>query len=91
MDDTATLEYVGPDRCGSPWLTQKEAAAYARVGHERIVQLIATGRLRAYWAPGSDPRSRHRAKLVNKADIDELLRADAVEVREVSRALYGAA
>lgn len=79
------------DRYGSPWLTQSEAAAYARLGKERIAQLIATGRLRAYWSPGSDPRSPNRAKLVNKADIDELLRADAVEVREVSRALYGAA
>ena len=79
------------DRYGSPWLTQSEAASYARLGKERIAQLIATGRLRAYWSPGSDPRSPNRAKLVNKADIDELLRADAVDVREVSHALYGAA
>ena len=79
------------ERYGSPWFTQSEAASYARIGKERIAQLIATGRLRAYWSPGSDPRSPNRAKLVNKADIDELLRADAVEVREVSRALFGAA
>ena len=36
------------ERYGSPWLTQSEAASYARIGKERIAQLIATGRLRAY-------------------------------------------
>ena len=28
------------ERYGSPWLTQSEAASYARIGKERIAQLI---------------------------------------------------
>ena len=81
MDDSKRIE-----RHGSPWLTPDEAAAYCRCGKEPIRRLIACGRLRACYGLGD--RRKH---VVNKADLDELLYGNEVEVSEASRALYGAA
>lgn len=86
MDDSKRIE-----RYGSPWLTPDEAAAYCRCGKDLIRGLIACGRLRACYGLGDDPASPCRKRLVNKADLDELLYGNEVEVSEASRALYGAA
>ena len=66
-------------RYGSPWLTPREAGLYARCDPNLIVRMIHNGRLRAYWGPGDSKDSKKRKRLVNKADIDDMICARLIE------------
>lgn len=71
------------ERYGSPWLTYREAAAYARTSPQYIRQAVACGNLRAHPSLAQrDGRGDnvHVKKLVNKRDLDALIEAEVVEV-----------
>ena len=58
----------------SPWLTVKEAAAYLRMSHETIRNMIRAGELTAYR-----PRPRGTI-LLSREQVDSIVKAGKQEV-----------
>ncbi len=51
----------------TPWLTLKQAAAYAQTSYPRLTEAVKVGELPAFRVPGSTSRGAR----VKKQDVDE--------------------
>lgn len=64
-----------PTTFTSPWLTQKEAAAFAKKGLRTVNEALRAGTLRGYQSkPGGDGK-RGGSWTVNVEDLDAWIRA----------------